>query len=104
VTVPRDHRRFALTDVTFGGQAVGGATIDVWVDASGATRWCARVLMPSSDTPEGGVLAGKTRDGRILQGPVSRFGEATALRARGPVLIEWGGVGELLPLEPPDMD
>jgi len=91
----RNHRRFALTGVTFGDQPVGGATVDVWEDAMGATWWCARVLMPTKDMPQAGVLAGRTRDGRILRGPVSLLGPGPTLRPRGPVLVEWRGVGAL---------
>jgi len=91
----RNHRRFALTGVTFADQPVGGATVDVWEDGTGATQWCARVLMPKSDVPPEGILAGKTRDGRVLRGPVSLLGPGQALHPRGPQLMEWRGVGAL---------
>ena len=50
---------------------------------------------PAKDMPQAGVLAGRTRDGRILRGPVSLLGPGPTLRPRGPVLVEWRGVGAL---------
>jgi hypothetical protein len=93
----RNHRRFALTEVTFEDQPVGGATVDIWQDAAGKSCWCARVLMHAQDVPRDGVLAGRTRDGGILRGPVSLIGPGPGVGgSRGPVLIEWRGVGALL--------
>jgi hypothetical protein len=97
----RHHRRFALTDVTFADEPVGGATVDVWQDATGGTCWSARVLMPPGVIPEGGVLAGRSRDRGTLRGPVALVGPGPALRARGPVLVEWRGVGPLRADNPP---
>ena len=91
----RNHRRFSLTEVTFEAQPVGGATVDVWQDATGASQWCARVVMPNKDMPSDGVLAGRMRDGRLVRGQVSLLGPGPALRGRGPVLLEWRGVGTL---------
>jgi hypothetical protein len=84
-----------MTDVTFEDQPVGGATVDVWQDAAGAVQWSARVVMPSIEVPALGVLGGRTRDGRVLRGHVSLVGQGPTLKPRGPVLIEWRGVGSL---------
>lgn len=94
--VVRNHRRFALSDVTFDGEPVGGATIDAWQDATGADCWLARVLMAPRDQRTGGALAGRTQDGRIVSGRVALIGEGPAPRPRGPVLMEWQGVSALL--------
>jgi hypothetical protein len=93
--VVRNHRRFALSEVTLGDQPVGGATVDVWQDATGAHRWSARIVMTSRDVPPGGALAGRTREGQFVHGHVSLVGSGPALRGRGAVLIEWRGVGAL---------
>ena len=91
----RNHRRFALSEVTFDGQSVGGATIDSWQDANGADCWSARVLMAAADLPEAGTLAGRTRDGRVLRGSVKLVGPGPAPGWRGAALVEWGGVTAL---------
>jgi hypothetical protein len=93
--VIRNHHRFALSDVTFDGVPVGGATIDAWQIATGEDRWSARVLMSPKDVPSAGLLAGKTRDGRRLEGRVSLVGPGPAPATRGSVLVEWHGVSEL---------
>jgi hypothetical protein len=98
--VIRNHQRFALTDVTFENDAVGGATIDSWQNATGADCWVARVLMPSTDVRTAGALAGRTRDGRVLRGRVALAGPEPDARPRGAILIEWHGVGALLPDAP----
>ena len=92
----RNHRRFALSDVTFEGEPVGGATIDAWQNASGASCWSARVLMPPRDMPATGSLQGSTRDGRRLRGRVVLSGPGPGPRPRAAVLVEWHGVGPLL--------
>ena len=94
--VIRNHRRFALSDVTFDGEPVGGATIDEWQDAIGADCWLARVLMAPRSQRTAGALAGRTADGRIVSGRVSLIGEGPAPRPRGPVLMEWQGVSALV--------
>jgi len=94
--VVRNHRRFALSDVTFDGEPVGGATIDEWQDATGADCWLARVLMAPRSQQTAGSLAGRTVDGRIVSGRVSLIGEGPAPRPRGPVLMEWHGVSALV--------
>ena len=102
-TVPtgnRNHRRFALTEVTFESQPVGGATVDMWYDSTGVSRWSVRAVMPWRDMPADGVISGLTRDGRVLRGPVTFVGQETALKGRGSVLLEWHGVGPLVAVEP----
>jgi hypothetical protein len=101
VRVIRNHRRFALTDVTLDAAPVGGATVDVWHDAAGVSRWLARVLMPLIDTASGAELAGRAGDGRRWRGRVALVGAGPSVRNRGPVLMEWRGVG---PIRPDDAD
>jgi hypothetical protein len=96
----RNHRRFALSDVTFDGEPVGGATIDAWQNAAGVHCWVARVLMVPTDTREGGALAGRTRDGRLLRGRVARGATGPAPRPRGAALVEWHGI-DALRADPP---
>ena len=92
----RNHRRFALTEVTLEDQPVGGATVDIWQDATGTSCWSARVLMRAQDMPQDGMLAGKTRDGGVLRGSVALIGPGPGVGgSRGPVLMEWRGVGAL---------
>lgn len=91
----RNHTRFALSEVTFDGQPVGGATIDSWQNATGAVCWSARVLMAARDLPVAGALAGRTRDGRLLRGSVRLVGPGPAPGSRGTSLVEWGGVTAL---------
>ena len=94
--VIRNHRRFALSEVTFEGKSVGGATVDAWQDGTGAAWWSARVLMAASDVRPEGALTGRTREGRILRGRVSLVGPEPDPRPRPAVLIEWHGVGPLI--------
>ena len=91
----RNHRRFALSEVTFDGQPVGGATIDSWQNANGASCWSARVLMTARDLPVAGALAGRTRDGRVLRGRVKLVEPGPAPGSRGTSHVEWGGVTAL---------
>jgi hypothetical protein len=100
--VIRNHRRFALSEVTFDGDPVGGATIDAWQNAAGADCWSARVLMLPSDV-RAGDLTGRTRDGRCLRGRVTRGETGPAPRSRGAALIEWHGTGALR-ADPPAED
>lgn len=96
VRVVRNHRRFALSEVTFDGGPVGGATIDAWQNATGAECWSARVVMAPADVQTAGSLAGRTRDGRALRGRVALVSPAPSNRPRGSVLIVWRGVSPLL--------
>jgi hypothetical protein len=95
----RHHRRFALADVTFEGEPVGGATIDAWQNAAGTECWSARVLMSLQESRSEGALAGRTRDGRMLRGQVSLGGSGAGLRSGNAVLVEWHGVGPLVVVE-----
>ncbi len=90
----RRHRRFALRDVTLGGVAVSGATVDVWRDEGGTERWCARLLMPVSQALGDGVLAGTTAGGERLSGVV-RLGDTTAGPGARHVLAQLNGSGPL---------
>jgi hypothetical protein len=98
--VIRNHRRFALSDVTFDGDPVGGATIDAWQNAEGADCWSARVLMVPTDERARGALAGRTRDGRLLRGHVARGATGPAPKTRGAALVEWHGI-DVLRADPP---
>jgi hypothetical protein len=93
------HLRFALTDVTFAGEAMPGATVDSWDDDGGDARWIARIVMRRSPIADEGVLAGKTRDGRTVSGAVvvDRQGDPGARRE---IVVEFHGSGELLRPEP----
>ena len=93
--VIRNHRRFALSEVTFDGDPVGNVTIDAWENAEGADCWSARVLMIPTDARVGGALVGRTRDGRLLRGNVARGATGPSPRPRGPALIEWHGIDAL---------
>lgn len=93
--VIRNHRRFALSEVTFDGDPVGGATIDSWQNAAGGDCWLARVLMVPTGVRPVGALAGRTRDGRMLRGRVARGAIGPPSRPRGAALIEWHGIGAL---------
>ncbi|HLX34169.1 MAG TPA: hypothetical protein VKR30_02885 [Candidatus Limnocylindrales bacterium] len=89
------HRRFALREVTLGGYAVGGATVDVWQDASGADRWSARALVPLSLPIRRGSLAGTAQGGQRFCGTV-QVGDTSAGPRRGrEVLAELLGDGPL---------
>lgn len=93
--VIRNHRRFALVDVTFDDAPVGGATVDVWRDARGADCWCVRVLMPSRDVPAEGRIAGRLRDGRLIRGRMGLVSTGHAPRGKAPILVEWRGLDAL---------
>jgi hypothetical protein len=91
----REHRRFALRDVTLSGSPVGGATIDVWRDAQGVPRWSARLLIPIALTADEGMLRGVAADGRQWCG-LARVGDRRAGPRRGrEVLAELHGTGTL---------
>ena len=92
----RRHRRFALDDVTLGGEAVGGATIDAWEDDDGTERWAARLLMKVAQPAADGALAGTTRDGRRVHGDVQVGDNRPGPRSGRVVLVELHGQGPLL--------
>lgn len=91
----RNHRRFPLVNVTFDGATVGGATIDMWLNDAGASCWSARLLMVLGEGVTEGLLAGSMRDGRRIEGRVALSGTDSALKARGPILVEWHGTTAL---------
>ena len=55
-----------MTEVTFEGEPVGGATVDVWQDAAGTPCWSARMLMPLGDIASVGHLACPQRNLPLL--------------------------------------
>lgn len=91
----RNHRRFAITDVTFDGASVGGATIDMWQNDAGASCWSARLVMALESDVTEGVLEGSLKDGRRIGGRVRLSTTDSALKARGPLLVEWHGITAL---------
>jgi hypothetical protein len=93
--VVRRHRRFALDDVTLGGEPVGGATVDAWEDDEGNERWAARLLMPAARAAADGPLAGTTRDGRV-RGDVQVGDNRPGPRSGRVLLVELHGQGPLL--------
>jgi hypothetical protein len=94
----KEHRRFALRDVSLGGVPVGNATIDAWYDASGAERWTARFLIPIVHPFRDGILVGTAAGGERLRGTVHLAGSTEGPRRGREVLVELHGEG-LLGLE-----
>jgi len=62
------HLRFAIHDVTFGGAAMPGATIDQWHDVGGNAQWSARLVTRPGAMVDEGELSGRTKDGRFVSG------------------------------------
>jgi hypothetical protein len=94
--VPSSHRRFPLLDVTFAGVALPSATMDLWDDDSGVTRWSARALMPALQVAERGRLTGRTKDGRYFSGEVEVANRQMGPGGpRGQTLVELHGSGPL---------
>jgi hypothetical protein len=91
----REHRRFALRDVTLSGVLVGGATVDLWRDAAGIERWSARLLMPIAQPLGDGMLSGTTAAGERLVGLVSLGDTAVGPRRGRDVLAQLHGEGPL---------
>jgi hypothetical protein len=91
--------RFAIHDVTFGGVGLPGATIDCWDDASGASRWSARIVTRACPAIDEGELAGRTADGRTLRGHAILADRQVGAGSRRETLIELHGSGELHGLE-----
>jgi hypothetical protein len=95
-SVPSSHRRFPLLDVTFAGVALPSATMDLWDDDSGVTRWSARALMPALQVAERGRLTGRTKDGRYFSGEVDVANRQMGPGGpRGQTLVELHGSGPL---------
>jgi hypothetical protein len=93
--VARRHRRFALTDVTFAGGSLPGATMDCWEDDSGHAQWSARVVTRTGPILDEGELAGKTADGRLLSGHVLVADRQIGAGGRRETLVEFHGSGDL---------
>ena len=100
--VPTSHRRYALLDVMFAGAPLPGATLDIWEDDSGVTRWSARALMPAAQAAETGRLTGHTKDGRNVSGEVEVANRQMGPGGpRGQTLVELHGSGPLEGLDGP---
>ena len=100
--MPSRHRRFALLDVTFAGIALPSATVDLWEDDGGVSRWSVRALMPQAQEAESGLLTGRTKDGRQLSGEVEVANrQAGPGGPRGQTLVELHGTAMLVGLEDP---
>lgn len=97
--VRRQHR-FALDKVTLNGEAMGGATIDVWEDEAQGERWAARLLCKAAQLPGDGVLEGSTRDGRRLRGDVRIGANRPGPGGSRVVLLELLGEGPLREVDP----
>ncbi len=98
VTAPpvvRNHRRFALTDVTLAGEAVGGATVDSWIADAGVACWSARLLMPPVAAATQAELAGTMRSGQRVRGLVQVAEVRAGPRNGRSVLVELLGVTPL---------
>lgn len=92
----RRHERFALRDVTFAGVSLPGATMDCWEDATGRSRWAARVVGRFRPEQESGQLAGRAADGRVFRGHVVLVeDEAGSLGGKRERLLEFHGSGDL---------
>ena len=89
------HFRFALTEVTFAGVSLPGATMDCWEDESGHPQWSARVVTRTGPILDEGELAGKTADGRILSGHVLVADRQVGAGGRRETLVEFHGSGDL---------
>jgi len=100
--VPTHHLRFALHDVTFAGVALPSATVDLWEDDGGHSRWSVRALMPQSQQAETGRLTGQTKDGRLVSGDVELANrQAGPGGPRGQTLVELHGIGSIEGLDAP---
>jgi hypothetical protein len=96
VVVATKHLRFPLLDVSFAGAPLPSATMDLWTDDAGVTRWSARALMPVSQQAEAGRLSGKLKDGREISGEVEvKNRQMGPGGPRGQTLVELHGSGDL---------
>jgi hypothetical protein len=101
--VPTNHVRFALRDVTFGGVALPGATVDCWDDGDGRARWSARIVTRVGPAIDEGELTGRTADGRALSGHAIVADRQVGAGGRRETLVELHGSGDLLGMaDPPD--
>ena len=100
--VATKHLRFALLEVSFAGAPLPSATMDLWTDDSGVTRWSARALMPVTQQAEAGRLSGKLKDGRVVAGEVEVANRQMGPGGpRGQTLVELHGSGDLEGLDGP---
>jgi hypothetical protein len=95
------HQRFALIDVTFAGEPLAGATMDLWQDDQQHAQWTARVVVRTAPAAEEGELTGKTRDGRALSGHALIADRQMGPGGRRETLIEFHGAGDLHGLDDP---
>ena len=93
------HQRFALTDVTFAGVRLPGATVDCWQDSQGHSQWTARVVTRVGPDVDEGELTGRTADGRALSGHAVIADRQVGAGGRRETLVELHGTDDLLGLE-----
>jgi hypothetical protein len=93
--VAKRHLRFALSEVTFAGVSLPGATMDCWEDDTGHAQWSARVVTRTGPILDEGELAGKTADGRLLSGHVLVADRQVGAGGRRETLVEFHGSGDL---------
>ncbi len=90
----RDHRRFALFDVTYAGQPMPGATVDTWLDDRDRSWWIARVTSPACPIA-GGLLRGRTANGDRVCGRVDAVDDQPGAAAHRHRVCELRGHGLL---------
>jgi hypothetical protein len=89
------HERIALREVTFGGLALPGATIDRWQDDRGHARWSARLVTRPGPMVDEGELAGRTIDGRLVSGHALVADRQVGPGGRREILVVFHGSGDL---------
>jgi hypothetical protein len=94
VTVAGRHHRFALLDVSYGGERLPSATLNRWEADDGTVQWNARVLVRATLEPVG-LLVGRLADGRHLSGQARVVGDEPGPRSRGERIVEVRGTGQL---------
>ena len=95
MSTTRNHRRFALVQVTYANVEIANATIDQWVDAAGRTQWQARCLLKPGPIPPTGRLVGRTRDGQSLEGEVRVATDVDSPMLSRQTVVDFHGSGEL---------
>jgi hypothetical protein len=93
--VVRQHKRFALRNVTYAGVPLPGATMDLWEDDRGNAQWSVRVVARFSPLPDEGELAGQTLDGQQITGHVTVAEREVAWGGRRETVVEFHGSGKL---------
>jgi hypothetical protein len=89
------HLRFAIHDVTFGGAAMPGATIDQWHDGGGNAQWSARLVTRPGVMVDEGELSGRTKDGRMVSGHALVSDRQVGPGGRRDILVVFHGAGVL---------